>query len=96
MQSMNLVMIPETELANLKASQVEILNELRNLQAVGRIKTLSPSYLTAKEYMSAVKICRSKFDQLIAGNKIKTIKKRRKIYVPASEIERYFEDSSIR
>lgn len=95
MQSMNLVMIPESELANLKASQVEILNELKILQAAGRVKALLPTYVTAKEYMTAVKICRSKFDQLISGNKIKTIKKRRKIYVPASEIERYFIDSSI-
>jgi hypothetical protein len=95
LQSMNLVMIPESELVSLKASQAEILNELKNIQAAGRLKTLNPTYVTAKEYMAAVKICRSKFDQLIAGSKIKTIKKRRKIYVPSSEIERYFIDPSI-
>jgi hypothetical protein len=45
--------------------------------------------------MDAVKIRRWKFDQLIAGNLIKTIKKKRKIYVPESEIQRYFTDPSI-
>jgi hypothetical protein len=45
--------------------------------------------------MQAVHIRRWKFDQLIAGNKIKAIKKKRKIYVLASEIERYFSDPSI-
>ncbi|MDP4244550.1 MAG: hypothetical protein Q8932_01770 [Bacteroidota bacterium] len=45
--------------------------------------------------MDAVRIRRWKFNQLIAGNKIKTIKKRRKIYVLATEIDRFFTDPSI-
>ena len=95
MQSMNLVMIPEIELANLKTSQAEILAQLKNLQLSPAPKGGFPNYITAKEYMSAVKICRSKFDQLVSTNKIKTIKKKRKIYLPTSEIERYFADPTI-
>jgi hypothetical protein len=95
MQSMNLVMIPETELANLKAIQNEILTQLKNLQPSGASRAISPNHITAKEYMSAVKICRSKFDQLVASNKIKTIKKKRKIYLPATEVDRYFTDTTI-
>jgi hypothetical protein len=53
-------------------------------------------YITAKEFMATVRICRSNFDRLVAGNKIKTIKKGRKIYVPVGETERYFEDISTR
>ena len=94
MQGMNLVIIPEIELANLKTSQAEILNELKNLRTP-TLKAPFPSHITAKEYMSAVKICRSKFDQLVAANKIKTVKKKRKIYLPASEVDRYFADPTI-
>jgi len=94
MQGMNLVIIPEVELTNLKTSQAEILNQLKNLRALSP-KATFPSHITAKEYMSAVKICRSKFDQLVAANKIKTIKKKRKIYLPTSEVDRYFADPTI-
>ncbi len=94
LQRMNLVMIPQEELANLQLTQQEILKQLQNLQSV-----ISPTvpirHITAKEFMAAVRICRSKFDQLVNQNKIKTIKKRRKIYVPTSEVDRYFSDSSI-
>lgn len=46
--------------------------------------------------MDAVQIKRTKFDELVKGSKIKTIKKRRKIYVPVGEVERYFNDSNIK
>jgi hypothetical protein len=52
-------------------------------------------HITAKEFMVAVRICRTKFDQLVSQNKIRIIKKRRKIYVPTSEVDRYFSDPSI-
>lgn len=52
-------------------------------------------FITAIEFMQSVKIGRTKFDELIAKNKIKTIKKKRKIYVLASEVDRYFTDPSI-
>jgi len=45
--------------------------------------------------MAAIRIGRTKFDQLVSGSKIKIIKKRRKIYVPASEVDRYFNDPKI-
>jgi len=45
--------------------------------------------------MEAVKIKRTKFDQLVQTKKIKIIKKLRKIYVPVTEIDRYFNDSTI-
>src|ERR1700676_757204 len=90
MQNLNLVMISEMELANLKETQNEILAQLKNLQTSPASKGISPNHITAKEYISAVKICRSKFDQLVITNKIKTIKKKRKIYLPISEVERYF------
>ncbi len=96
MQQVNsFILIPETELKNLQSTQEQILKQLQELQA----KMISPnpnsSHLTAVEFMRAVKICRSTFDKLVASSRIKTIKKKRKIYVPISEVNRYFSDASI-
>lgn len=57
--------------------------------------TIPVNNITAVEFMAAVRIKRTKFDRLVAANKIKTIKKKRKIYVPVSEVDRYFRDPSI-
>jgi hypothetical protein len=94
MQRSTLVMIPEEELTALKNMQQEILRQLKNLHT-SHSKSVLVKHVTAKEFMEAVRVCRSKFDQLVAQSKIKTIKKRRKIYVPIEEVERYFSDSSI-
>ena len=92
----SLVMIPQEELNLLKSTQQEILQELKALKTKsGSLGMVIPQHITAKEFMVAVKICRSKFDQLVAGRKIRTIKKKRKIYVPVEEVSRYFTDSSI-
>jgi hypothetical protein len=95
LQSMSLVMIPQEELANLKSTQQEILLQLKEIQSNHAGSTITVKNITAKEFMVAVRICRSKFDQLVSENKIRTIKKRRKIYVPVGEIDRYFSDPSI-
>ena len=84
MQRMNLVMIPQEELSNLQLTQQEILKQLQNLQ-LSTSPIVPLRHITAKEFMAAVRICRSKFDQLVGQNKIRIIKKRRKIYVPTSE-----------
>jgi hypothetical protein len=93
-QRMNLVIIPEEELTNIQTTQQEILRQLQSLQYPSST-TVPVRHITAKEFMAAVRICRSKFDQLVSENKIKTIKKRRKIYLPTSEVDRYFSDPSI-
>jgi hypothetical protein len=95
-EMMSLVMIPQEELTNLKATQQEILHYLKELQSKSAGNAIIQNHITAKEFMAAVRICRSKFDQLVLTNQIKTVKKSRKIYVPVTEIERYFSDSSIR
>lgn len=94
-ESMSLVMIPQEELANLKSTQQEILLHLKEIRSKNADNILTVRNITAKEFMAAIRICRSKFDQLVAQNKIKTIKKRRKIYVPVNEIDRYFSDPTI-
>ncbi len=95
-QATSFVLLPYSELENIKSIQLQILNELKSLQERS-ITTNSPNthYLTAVEFMQAVKICRSKFDQLSASGRIKVIKKKRKLYVPVSEVNRYFDEPNI-
>jgi hypothetical protein len=74
--------------------QNETLNLLREL-STNKSTGVYINHITAREFMEAVRIKRTKFDQLVVTNKIKVIKKRRKIYVPVSEVERYFADPKI-
>jgi hypothetical protein len=91
-----LVMIPAEELELIKTKQQEILDKLDGLKATPATSHYIPiNHITAIEFMEAVRIGRSKFDELVANNKIISIKKKRKIYVPVTEIERYFKDPSI-
>lgn len=88
-----IVMIPFEDLKLIRETQKHILEKLANLQHGESSK--SP-YITSIEFMDAVRIRRSKFDNLVATNKIETLKKGRKIYVKATEIERYFNDQTIK
>ena len=89
------VLFPEAELEQLKSTQLQILEAIKTLNSDPGKSSSPPMYLTAVEFMRAVKICRSKFDQLSARSKIRVIKKKRKLYVPFSEVERYFTDPTI-
>jgi len=95
MQGRTLVLIPGEELAALKGTLEKVLVEIKNLQSAKQSASGKGNFITAKEFMAAVRIGRTKFDQLVAGNKIQTIKKLRKIYVPVTEVNRYFSDPNI-
>ena len=76
MQQVNsFVLIPEVELQQLKLTQVQILEQLQNLQERNGTQTSLSKHITAIEFMKAVRICRSKFDKLVASSKIKTVKR---------------------
>lgn len=94
LQGRTLVMIPGEELSYLKTTLEHLLTEVKTLQSA-RPVSIRDEFITAKEFMSSVRICRTKFDQLVSQGKINTIKKRRKIYVPSGEVERYFSDPNI-
>lgn len=94
-KTMNLVVLPEEEWNQFRSSQNEILALLKDVKNNPRIPMHPFGFMTAMEFMEAVKIRRTKFDQLVQTNKIKIIKKLRKIYVPVTEIDRYFKDSTI-
>lgn len=94
-QIMNLVVLPDEEWIQFKSNQNEILALLKELKVNLKISSIPIGYITANEFMEAVRIKRTKFDQLVLASKIRTIKKRRKVYVPVTEIDRYFKDSTI-
>lgn len=89
------VLIPVSEWRAFKSSQDEILAWVKQQQITAPKETIGSNYITAIEFMEAVRIRRSKFDELVAGGKIATVKKKRKIYVQITEIERYFTDPTI-
>ena len=89
-----MVIIPEEEWSKIRQTQQEILEMVKELHSK-REEAVKTKNITAIEFMTAIRIKRTKFDQLVSENKIRTIKKGRKIYVPVSEVDRYFSDPSI-
>jgi hypothetical protein len=68
------LMIPLQKLSFLKITQQEILQQLKELRST-QSNILPVNHLTAMEFMAAVKICRSKFEQLVSTNKIRIVKR---------------------
>lgn len=56
---------------------------------------IASQHISAQEFMSAVNIKRTTLPAPITNNQIRTIKKKRKLYVLASEVKRYFFDPII-
>lgn len=88
----SIIVVPEAEWKALLTGQTELIRLVKEWRDSMPATVSTSPYITAMEFMQAVRIGRTKFDQLVAANKVKTIKKDRKIYVPAGEVERYFED----
>lgn len=88
----NVVVVPEADWQKLLQGQAELLRLVQELKGTIPVTAAIVPFITAMEFMQAVRIGRTKFDQLVAANKVKTIKKDRKIYVPVGEVERYFGD----
>ncbi len=89
-----MLIVEAGEWESVKGAQCQMLELLQKLLRQQHATILRP-HITLKEFLTAVSIGRTKFDQLVAQNKIKVIKKQRKIYVPVSEIDRFFKDPSI-
>jgi transcription initiation factor IIE alpha subunit len=84
-------LVGRTEIEAIKNCQFEILKKLNELDKNNKNNALLDSpYITALEFMEAVRIRRWKFNCLVKSGKIMTMKKKRKIYVLKGEIERYF------
>ena len=86
----------KADLDELKQTQRLIIEQINQWgQPTVRDKVVSSDYVTAAEFMNAVHIRRWKFDQLIGMNQIQVVKKKRKIYVPIGEIDRFFKDPNV-
>jgi hypothetical protein len=96
MQSKNaFVLVEREDIEALKKNQQLILERLDKITPPSRsFSEVQSPYITAGEFMKAVRIRRWKFNCLVGSGKIMTIKKKRKIYVPKGEVERYFEQVS--
>lgn len=88
------VMMPKEEWEHVKLTMRDVLERLQQLSNSATVAPVS-NYITAKEFMDAVKIKRTKFDQLVAENKVQILKKGRKIYLEQKEVVRYFCDPEI-
>ena len=87
------LLVGREEIEAMKSYQLEILKRLNDLDKNNKNRdVLDSPYITALEFMKAVRIRRWKFNCLVKSGKIITMKKKRKIYVPKGEIERYFLD----
>src|SRR5690348_15503656 len=89
------IILPASEWQQLKKTLNDVAEKLSASSSIPKIKSVSSPYITAKEFMAAVRICRSSFDKLINKGKIMTLKKGRKVYVVASEVERYFKEVQV-
>jgi len=90
----NVVVVPEADWQKLLQGQAELLRLVQELKGTVPVTAPIVPFITAMEFMQAVRIGRTKFDQLVAARKIRTVKKDRKIYVPVGEVERYFQVNS--
>jgi hypothetical protein len=87
------ILVGKQDIETLKKTQQDILKKLEELNSNKRTSIASNSpYITAIEFMQAIRIRRWKFNCLVSSGKIMSIKKKRKIYVPKGEIERYFSE----
>jgi hypothetical protein len=87
------LLIGRAEIEAIKSYQLDILKKLNELDKNNKNRdALDSPYVTALEFMKAVRIRRWKFNCLVKSGKIMTMKKKRKIYVPKGEIERYFSE----
>ena len=69
---------------------IENLDEIKNsLRELGAIR--QPEYLTVNQFMDQAKISRWKFNELRNSFRLRTIRRGKKIYIPANEVSRYFE-----
>jgi len=82
-----IVILQGHALENLQQKIETILGKLNHLQSQNK----EDEYLTAVEFMEKTKMSRASFDEKRSNNEFRVIKKGRKVYVPASEVKRYFE-----
>lgn len=87
-QVKTVVELPLETFNEIKETQQRIIRALESLKVLTPVQ---PTFLTALEFMKKCKISRGTFDALRDQNRINVRKVGRKIYVPASEVDRFFD-----
>ena len=88
------VMLPQEQWEALQSQQKEIYTMLQELHSKGP-GGIPVRYITAQAFMEQCGIHRSKFDELRRKGMIRVIKKKRKLYLPINEVERFYTDNNI-
>jgi len=78
--------IPAEDLNQLRSDLNEIKKSLQNIGAMKR-----PEYISIKEWCKETKMSWWKFNELRNNGRLKTITRGKKVYIPSSEITRYFD-----
>jgi excisionase family DNA binding protein len=82
--------LPVERFEQLEETSQKILNALQNFKILPK-----PDYFTVEEFCEKIKASRWKFEKLRSEHGLKTFKRGRKIYIPAEEVDRYFENNLV-
>lgn len=82
----NLQMVPAERLESIEQSISQLTEFVKNFKPQNEL----PNMLTSEQTMEVLKIGRWKFDQLIADNELKYIRKGRKLYIYEESVREYF------
>lgn len=79
---------PVERFEKLEETNQKILNALQNFKILPK-----PDFFTVDEFCQKIKASRFVFQKLRAEHGLKTFKRGRKIYIPAEEVDRFFENN---
>lgn len=88
MSTKTVVEVPAEVFTEMRDTQKMILSRLQDLRMIAPAE-----YLTAIEFMTRTKMSRWKFNELRDKNLIEVIQRGRTLYVPETEVKKFFEGS---
>jgi excisionase family DNA binding protein len=91
-QQQGIMIISHEEFDQLKTNQLKILHLIENnlkFESMNSTKKSTRGYISVQEFCDALSISRCTFDTLREEGQIKVFQKRRRIYIPEEEVERY-------
>lgn len=91
-QQQGVMIMSYEEFEQLKKNQLKILHlieEKLKFESIKSTKNSTSGYISVQEFCDALSISRCTFDTLREEGQIKVFQKRRRIYIPKEEVERY-------
>ncbi|PZR10010.1 MAG: hypothetical protein DI539_21400 [Flavobacterium psychrophilum] len=91
------VTVPVNELVEIKKLLIVLIDHVRPSAPPAAVSAdVTTGMIRPNAFMKATDIKRTKFNSLVANSQIKVVKKGRKVYIPITEVARYFSDPRIR